>query len=45
VGEISVHVYGLTVLKALKPLPVVKRMQMENLMHLPIQNNDTVVVM
>jgi lysyl-tRNA synthetase class 2 len=24
VGEISVHVYGLTVFKALKPLPVVK---------------------
>jgi lysyl-tRNA synthetase class 2 len=24
VGEISVHIYGLTVLKALKPLPVVK---------------------
>jgi lysyl-tRNA synthetase class 2 len=28
VGEISVHIYGLTVLaKALKPLPVVKRMR------------------
>jgi hypothetical protein len=30
-GEISVHIYGLTVLaKALKPLPVVKRMRMKN---------------
>jgi lysyl-tRNA synthetase class 2 len=46
VGEISVHIYGLTVLaKALKPLPVVKTDADEkHMMHLPIQNKDTAVV-
>jgi hypothetical protein len=46
VGEISVHIYGLTVLaKALKPLPVVKQMlTVKRTMHLQMRNKGTVVV-
>jgi lysyl-tRNA synthetase class II len=45
-GEISVHIYGLTVLaKALKPLPVVKQMlTVKRTMHLQMRNKGTVVV-
>jgi lysyl-tRNA synthetase class II len=44
VGEISVHIYGLTVL-AKKPLPVVKQMlTVKRTMHLQMRNKGTVVV-
>ena len=47
VGEISVHIYGLTVLaKALKPLPIVKT-DADGKIHdaFRIRNKDTVAVM